>query len=82
MKGTPGSNGSELRQGYVLGVVRLQVLSHSLDYEVLPANGQILSLLLDVGTREMLHNREKERLAIYCRRAICDGPVQSHQSGE
>jgi hypothetical protein len=82
MEATPGGKRAELRQGYVLSVMSLQVLPDLADDEVLPADLQTLSPLFDVGSSEMLDNRQKERLAINRRRATRDGPVQSEEPRE
>jgi hypothetical protein len=82
MKRTSARKCAELRKGHVLGIVSLQVFSDLSNDEILLANLQTTSPLLDVRSSEMLDNAQQERLAIHGRRPIRDGPVQSHKTSE
>lgn len=73
---------AELSKGHVLAVVSFEVLSNLPDDEILLANVQTPSPLLDVSSSKMFHDRQQERLAIYRWRPICDRPVQSQETYE
>lgn len=82
MEGTPGGKCAELRKGYILRVVSLQILSNLSDDKILPAYLHTQPPLLDVCRGEMLDDRQQERLAIHRRRTFRNCPMQPQKSRE
>lgn len=82
MERAPGRQCAELRQGYVLRIVILEVLSNLPDNEILFTHFERLSPLLHVGSGKMFDDCQQERFAIDRRRTIRNRPVQSQKSRE